>query len=91
METSVGGKIETLKVTEKRLDKRNVAIAWRKFKPPLNVQKHSSVDVIPVTSWTLALAKTVKDSSHKYSTRLDTRRDKRELPEKRLKLFLGKK
>ena len=50
LKASVGGKIETLKIPEKRLDKQNAAIAWRKLKPPLNVQKHSSGDGIPVTS-----------------------------------------
>ena len=65
LKASVGGKIETLKIPEKRLDKRNAAIAWKKLKPPLNVQKHSSGDGIPVTSCMLALAKTVKESGHK--------------------------
>ena len=62
---SVAGKIETLKIPEKRLDKRNAVIAWKKLKPPLNVQKHSSGDGIPVTRCMLALAKTVKESGHK--------------------------
>jgi len=91
VKTSVGGKIETLKIPERRLDKRNAVIVWEKFQPPLNVEEHSSGDGIPVTSCVLALAKTVKESGHKYSTRLDTRCDKRKLPKKRLKLFLGKK
>ena len=89
--TSVGGKIETLKIPERMFDERNAVIAWKKFKPPLNVQKHSSRDGIPMTSCLLALVKTVKESGHKYSTRLDTCCDKGKLPKKRLKLFVSEK
>ena len=65
LKVSVSGKIETLKIPEKRLDKQNAVITWKKLKPPLNVQKHSSGDGIPVNSCMLTLAKTVKESGHK--------------------------
>ena len=64
---------------------------WKKSKPPLNVQGHSSGNRIMLTSWLCALAETVEQSRHKNSTRFNTHGDEGELPKKRLKLFLGEK
>ena len=48
---------------------------WKKVKPPLNVQKHSSGNGITVTRRALALAKTVEKSCHEDSTGFYTRGD----------------
>ena len=60
MKTGIGGKIEALEVPEGRLNKRNTMKLWKKSKPPLNVQGHSSGNRITVTSWLRALAETVE-------------------------------
>ena len=44
-----------------------------------------------MTSWPLALAKTVKEASHEDSAGFNTRGDEGELPQQGLKLFLGEK
>lgn len=60
----------------------------KKIKPPLYVQEHSNGNGVTVTSWPLALAKTVEESSHEDSA---ARGDEGKLPQKGLKLFLGEK
>ena len=50
MKTGIKGKISALEIPEGRLNNRNTKKLWKKSKPPLNVQEHSSGNRITVTS-----------------------------------------
>ena len=84
MKTRVHGKTEGLEIPESGLDQRNTRKPRKKIKPPLYVQEHSSRNEVTVTSWPLALAKTVKEASHEDSAGFNTRGDEGELPQQGL-------